>query len=143
MIKKRALRWQVPEGVTDSEQAFLWLLEELADTPDAEFSRRLKELADEIRDLGSFNFLMSDGQVLWAYAEDSLYFLHRVPPYGGELVQLRDDGYSIRLSEVKAPDERAVLIATDPLTNEAGWEKLNCGELLVVRAGRVEQRLAD
>lgn len=140
-VRERELRSRKPEGQTDSEYAFLWLLEQLESTPDADFARQLQELAHEIRDLGRFNFLMSDGQSLWAYADHSLHFLERTPPYGGELVRLVDDGYAISLAKVKAPDERAVLIATEPLTDEAGWWKLDPGELLVVREGRIEQRL--
>jgi predicted glutamine amidotransferase len=52
-----------------------------------------------------------------------------------------DDGYTVGLAEVKEPDERAVLIATQPLTNEAGWQRLNTGELLLVRDGIVRARI--
>lgn len=141
-IKERALRLLHPEGQTDSEHAFLWMLEELENRPKIGFTKSLKELADEIRRLGRFNFLMSDGETLWAYADNSLHFIERRPPYGGQLVRLKEDGYAISLSEVKRPDERAVLIATQPLTDEAGWQKLNPGELVTVRDGRVVERLA-
>ncbi len=140
-IKARALRRLRAEGDTDSEHAFLWLLEQLADTPEAEFAARLKQEADAIRELGRFNFLMSDGRTLWAYADNALHFIERRPPYGGELVRLEEDGYAICLSEVQRPDERAVLVATVPLTNETGWRKLHAGELLIVRDGRVERSL--
>jgi predicted glutamine amidotransferase len=139
-VKKRELR-QTPGGDTDSEHALLFLLEGLADSPEEAFASRLKELADEIRALGRFNFLLSDGRHLWAYADNSLYFIERKPPYGGELVRLVDNGYSISLAEVKRGDEQAVLVATRPLTDETGWQQLAAGELLVVRDGLVETRL--
>ncbi|MEM4413070.1 MAG: class II glutamine amidotransferase [Candidatus Caldarchaeum sp.] len=139
--KNRTLHRLQPEGTTDSEHAFLWLLEQLAGTREAEFASRLTQLADEIRQTGSFNFLMSDGRTLWAYADSSLHFIERRPPYGGTLVRLKDDGYTIRLREVKRPDERAVLVATQPLTDEAGWQKLHAGDLLVIRDGVVVDRL--
>ena len=50
-------------------------------------------------------------------------------------------GYAIDLARIKAPDERAVLVATEPLTYEEGWTGLGRGELLVVREGRVERGL--
>ena len=78
---------------------------------------------------------------LWAYADDLLWFIERHPPYGGELVRLRDDGYTISLAETKNPDERAVLIASEPLTDEKGWKQLGRGELLVVSDGLVEERI--
>jgi glutamine amidotransferase len=117
------------------------LLEQLADVPEAEFAERLKQLSDEIGRLGRFNFLMSDGRTVWAYAHDSLHVIERKPPYGGELVRLVDDGYSISLSEVKAPEEVAVLVATKPLTDEIGWRRLNRGQLLIIRDGRIKASL--
>jgi len=140
-IQARPLRELQAGGATDSERAFLWLLENLADVPDGDFARRLKALGDDVRRLGRFNFLLSDGSALSAYAHDRLHFIERRPPYGGELVRLKDDGYAIGLKEVKHPEERAVLIATEPLTEEPGWTRLEQGELLVARGGRVERRI--
>ena len=140
-IKDRPLHEFKVEGQTDSERAFLWILQNLAGTVEGGFAPRLRELANEVRALGRFNFLMSDGVTVWAYADDSLHFIERKPPYGGELVQLRDDGYAISLAEVKRRDECAVLIATQPLTNEGGWQQLRHGELLIVRDGRVQGRM--
>lgn len=139
-VKARPLQRR-PEGTTDSEHAFLLLLDALAETPGVHFAARLKELADEIRGLGRFNFLMSDGATLWAYADNSLHFIERQPPYGGELVEFVDDGYSLGLAEVKRADERAVLVCTQPLTRELGWRRMNPGELLIVRDGVVQARL--
>ena len=141
-IKQRPLRWRKPAGETDSEYAFLWLLEQLEETPDEGFAERLKALADEVRGIGSrFNFLMSDGETLWAYADHSLHYLERTPPYQGVVVSLPQEGYAVELARIKAPEERAVLVATEPLTDEVGWVRLQPGELLVAREGRVECRL--
>lgn len=140
-VKRRPLRKLQPEGATDSEHAFLWMLERLEGIGPDLFPPRLKELADDVAGLGNFNFLLSDGETLWAYADNSLHFIERTPPYGGELVRLRDEGYSMSLDEVKAPDERAVLVATQPLTDEQGWKRMERGSLLVVRAGGIEEVL--
>jgi glutamine amidotransferase len=140
-VTKRPLQRLRPQGKTDSEHAFLWLIEHLADEQEDTFAGRLKQLADDVRTLGRFNFLMSDGSTVWAYADHSLYFIERKPPYGGELVHLADDGYAIALTEVKRPGERAVLVATQPLTNEPSWQRLSAGELLVVRDGLVQTRI--
>lgn len=143
-IKKRRLRNNKPTGQTDSEHAFLWLLEQVASVRNADFAGELKKLADDVSSkLGRFNFLLSDGTTLWAYADDRLSFIERRPPYGGELVRLHDDGYAISLKEVKRPDERAILVATESLTDEAGWQSLNPRELLIVREGRAVERLDE
>jgi predicted glutamine amidotransferase len=139
-VKERQLSNYSPVGQTDSEHAFLWLLDRVGPAHAGEFSQRFKCLADDLRTLGRFNFLMSNGRTLWAYADDRLCFLERRPPYGGELVQLRDDGYAIYLSEIKDPDERAVLVASEPLTDEPGWTQLDKGELLVIREGGISER---
>lgn len=141
-IKNQPLLKLHPEGATDSEYAFLWLLEKINETKNGSFENRLKRYSDDIRRIGKFNFLLSDEHTLWAYGDDSLYFMERKPPYGGELVQLIDDGFRISLAEVKRPDERALLIATQPLTNESGWHKLGAGELIAVRDGQVTSRLS-
>lgn len=140
-IFERPLQRRQPLGETDSEHAFLWLLEQLEETPPEEFAGRLKELAAEISALGRFNFLLSDGETLWAHAHDALWLLQREPPHDRIHVRLPRENYSIWLSEVKAPNERAVLVATQPLTKGESWERLRPGELLVIRNGRVEQRL--
>jgi glutamine amidotransferase len=129
-----------PKGQTDSEHAFLWLLENLPGSDEPEFALRLREYADQVRQRGKFNFLLSDGETLWAYADDSLSYVERTPPYGGHLVTLVEDRYSISLEEVKTPDERAILVATRPLSTEEEWHGLRQGELLIIRAGRVADR---
>ncbi|HEX3326326.1 MAG TPA: class II glutamine amidotransferase [Actinomycetota bacterium] len=126
------------KGKTDSEHAFLWLMDQVSDADDEEFPHALRGAAERVRPLGRFNFLLSDGTTLWAYADDSLYYLERSPPFGGRLVSLEQEGYSIGLDEIKAPDERATLVATELLSDEAGWIRLAKGSLLVVRDGLVD-----
>lgn len=116
------LRQLSPEGDTDSEYAFLWLLEQLSGVAAESFSVQLQYLADKVQRFGRFNFLLSDGTTLWAYADNALHFIERRPPYGGELVRLLQEGYTVALSDVKKSDERAILVATCPLTDESGWE---------------------
>ena len=63
-----------PEGSTDSEHAFLWLLQSLPSADESTFSEALKSRADDVRATGRFNCLMSDGDRLWAYAHNSLCY---------------------------------------------------------------------
>lgn len=126
------------KGKTDSEHAFYWLLDQVQGSDDENFARALKEAADRLRALGRFNFLLSDGITLWAYADHSLHYIERKPPFGGRLVTLEEEGYTVELDEIKAPDERATLVATKPLSVEPGWTSLAPGSLLVIREGLVE-----
>ncbi|HXE72525.1 MAG TPA: class II glutamine amidotransferase [Candidatus Nitrosotenuis sp.] len=134
------LRRRSPQGATDSEHAFLWMLENLEGLARDEFTGRLQALAEEVASRGRFNFLLSDGTTLWARAHDRLHFLERRPPYGEVPVALWEAGITMQLGAVKARDEHAVLVATEPLTDE-GWTALRPGEMLVARGGRVVARL--
>lgn len=136
-FKSLTLKRSKAIGQTDSEHAFLWLLENLPSRDDSSFSAVLKDLAADVAYLGRFNFLLSDGETLWAHCSDRLSYISRKPPYGGELVELTDEGYSVGLDEVKGPDERAVIICTEPLTDEDGWVELKSNELLEASSGSV------
>ena len=82
----------------------------------------LKSESQKIKKHGHFNFLLSDGKFLFAYGDDSLYFTTRKTPF--KEVTLRDDLYTFNLREIKAPDEKAILVATEPLTVDERWTKL-------------------
>ncbi len=46
-------------------------------------------------------------------------------------MRLLDEDHEVMLEELKAPDEYAAIIATEPLTNEE-WSPMNPGTLYVV-----------
>ncbi len=111
------------EGETDSEYAFLYLLEKIKELSDLNrIFNLLNEESRKIKKYGRFNFLLSNGEVLFAFGDDSLYFVLRRSPF--QEVKLRDEGLSIHLKEIKDPDEKAVLIATEPLTENENWQKI-------------------
>lgn len=126
-----------PGGGTDSESAFLWMLGNLHAVSAENFDAALGDCAAELRGMGSFNFLLSDGETLWACADDSLYYIERTPPFGGRLARLLDEGYTLSLADVKAPGERAALVASEPLSDESGWTRLKRGEMIKLRDGHV------
>jgi predicted glutamine amidotransferase len=74
----------IPVGLTDSERAFCWLLQELrqrfGSTPPAAATlfAAIHELTLESRRYGEFNFLLSNGDWLFAHASTKLS-LHRAP----------------------------------------------------------------
>ena len=48
--------------------------------------------------------------------EDTLHYLLRHPPHRG-IARLLDEDYEVRLENLKASDEYASIIATEPLTD--------------------------
>ncbi len=80
-----------PVGTTDSERAFCWIMQELAKShanlPSVqELSITLRELAAQAAKHGTFNFLLSNGQALWAHASSNpgspiLYHVERQHPF--------------------------------------------------------------
>jgi len=123
-----------PVGDTDSERAFCWLLQELAKShadlpPVAELTLTLRDLVPPLARHGSFNFLLSHGEALWAHASTSLYHVVRQHPFGS--ATLRDEDLSINFAEHAAPGDRVAVVVTAPLTTDEPWTPLAPGELKV------------
>lgn len=110
-----------PQGETDSEHAFYFLLDEItsvfSDTTTEANSYWLQELArlsEDIASYGQFNFLMSDGVVLIAYGHDRLHWLQR-----------HYDGF------------KATLLASEPLSEDEPWHAFQTGELQLYQKGEL------
>lgn len=90
--------------------------------------------------MASFVFAHDDLMHVFSFNK-SVYYLTRFPPYQNK-VRLKDPNqpeFEASLCLEKKPDEVATLLASVPLTNER-WSKINHGELLTVRQGRVLDR---
>ncbi|WP_395668024.1 class II glutamine amidotransferase [Rhodoferax sp.] len=129
-----------PVGSTDSELAFCWLMQELnkshANVPSvAELTHTLAELTPTIARHGTFNFLLSNGQALWAHASTKLHYVQRQHPFSE--VQLKDEDVSVDLSQLNGPDDRLVVIVTEPLTTNETWVAMQPGELRAFCDGSV------
>ena len=127
-----------PVGQTDSELAFCWLMQELAkahaSVPSvAELTATLRELVPIAAAHGAFNFTLSNGQALWAHCSTQLYRLLRAQPYAW--ASLRDADVRIDLSKGTAPDQRAAVVVTEPLTKDEPWTAFAPGELQVFVQG--------
>jgi len=127
-----------PVGDTDSEHAFCWLMQELAkahaQVPDiAELTHTLAELLPQPARHGSFNLLLSNGQALWAHASTHLHWLQRRHPFGA--AQLADEDLSVDFGALTGPDDRVVVVATEPLTRDETWTAFGAGELRVFTSG--------
>ena len=123
-----------PVGGTDSEHAFCWLMQELAKShagvPSvAELTLTLRELAARIAPQGTFNFLLSNGEALWAHASTHLHYIERRHPFAS--AHLSDEDLRLDFSTCTTPSDRVAVIATAPLTRDEQWTALASGELKV------------
>ncbi len=123
-----------PVGTTDSEQAFCWLMQELAKAhasvpPVAELTSTLRELLPRVARHGSFNMLLSNGEALWAHASTKLCYLVRQHPFAS--ARLADEDLAVNFAEHTTPDDRVAVVATTPLTRDERWTHFAPGELKV------------
>ncbi len=123
-----------PVGNTDSERAFCWLMQELAkshaDVPSiAELTLTLRELAPRIARHGTFNFLLSNGQALWAHATTQLHYVVRQHPFA--TATLSDEDLSINFADHARPGDRIAVVVTAPLTTDEVWTQLPQGQVTV------------
>ncbi|NYG32964.1 class II glutamine amidotransferase [Sphaerotilus montanus] len=123
-----------PVGDTDSERAFCWLLQELAKNharmpsiPD--LTQTLAELAPTIARHGTFNFLLSQGEALWAHCSTKLHYVLRRHPFAA--AQLQDADLTVDFADLTTPQDRVAVVVTEPLTCNEDWVALQAGELAV------------
>ena len=127
-----------PVGDTDSEHAFCWLLQEIlarhATMPSVdELSDTLSELVKIPSEFGTFNFMLSTGQALWAFCTTNLTYLVRQPPF--HKATLRDQDVSVDFAELNCNKDRTAVIVTQPLTTDEAWVTFKPYELIVFESG--------
>lgn len=142
--------WDIPLheestlGETDSEHAFCVLLERLRriygdryPNDPMELGRALFDIGNDLARDGVFNFLLADGENLYARCGDNLAIVERRAPL--RHATLVDADVTVHLSEVlgQGEDARMVVVATEPLTRDETWEKGTPGTLWVLGAGDV------
>lgn len=131
-----------PIGETDSEHVFCHLLNCIEEKDIAQWTKEdfewLSEKLNEINDYGTFNCILSDGELLFCYYDKDCYnglcFIHRKPPYGK--IRLVDEDWDINLTQEKDPAQTGFIIATRILTDEP-WEDFKGGELIVCKDGKL------
>lgn len=144
-VKERRLSYESPIGDTDSEYAFCVLLEALREAygnrlPDdgAELGKTLFELSNELTADGSMlNFILADGERLYARCGDNLHAIVWQAPHGQST--LVDAEVSVQLSDLLGSEPHASMaaVATSPLTRDESWVKAEPGMLWVFEAGRL------
>jgi glutamine amidotransferase len=123
-----------PVGQTDSERAFCWLMQELAKShaglpPVAELTRTLAELVPRIAAHGTFNFLLSNGEALWAYCSTRLHHVVRQHPFAR--ASLQDEDVTVDFADLTSPRDRVAVVVTEPLTHDETWTPFAPGEIRV------------
>ncbi|QSI76609.1 class II glutamine amidotransferase [Niveibacterium microcysteis] len=128
-----------PIGETDSERAFCLLLNQLVDRfglrrpPDDVLDAAISAAADRLAQHGSFNFLLSDGNRLYARCATQLFHVERRYPFAQ--VELIDCGQQIDLARHNHLDDRISVIATQPLTRGETWHAFAPGETKIFVRG--------
>ncbi len=125
-------------GDTDSEYAFCWLMDNLSllhKDDVLERKKTIKRCADELAKLGVFNMLISDAQHLYAYCSTKLHWITRKAPFG--VATLHDDDISVNFDEQTTPNDIVTVVATEPLTDNESWQKMEEGELAVFENGQL------
>jgi glutamine amidotransferase len=129
----------LPVGQTDSERAFCLIMSQLRDRfpqghPGNEaLFRALGEISCAIAAHGLFNFLLSNGEVLFAHCSDNLHYLVRRAPFGP--AHLIDQDLSMDFSQVAQADDQVAVIASFPLTDNEPWTAMPPGQLLMFSEG--------
>lgn len=134
-----------PIGSTDSEKAFCFLFNRLrakySDPPPiAVLSRELAELAAELAEYGTFNFILSNGKALFAYCSTVLHYVTRQYPF--TTAKLIDCDMSIDFNTVNDREDLITVITTQPLTANESWQAFQPGEFKVFENG-LELALPD
>ncbi|MGI4858340.1 MAG: class II glutamine amidotransferase [Janthinobacterium lividum] len=128
-----------PIGTTDSELAFCAMLQGLrcrfpgAQPPLDELFDGVAELTADLTRYGSFNFLMSNGQAMFAHCSTHLQYLTRQWPFS--TAHLIDADMSIDFAQYTTPEDRVTVIATLPLTDDEVWTAFAPGDLSLFRDG--------
>ncbi len=144
-VRKHALGRFHPLGQTDSEYAFCVLLHRLEKTfssyPRArgDLWHAVAELGGMLGRNGTFNFLLGDGEHLYARCATKLHHIIRKAPFKEAV--LADEDVTVNFAEVTTPKDRVAVVATSPLTRNEIWSEGRPGEMWVFHDGALRATL--
>lgn len=130
-----------PVGKTDSEMAFCWLLNKMEQKypqPPQDLCgmfRYLAECCEELKQLGVFNMLLSDGEYVMTFCTNHLYWITRKAPFGK--ASLIDEDITVNFQEETTPNDIVSVVATQPLTENEQWHRMKPGEFNLFHFGDV------
>ncbi|AZB72225.1 class II glutamine amidotransferase [Synechococcus elongatus] len=137
------LKYYLPQGETDSEHLFCWILDRLAALVQPEPEQVLailRDLSDRLPSPSIVNFLLGDGRYLYAHCSTSLAWVTRRYPF--TKASLIDEDHTIDFAGCTRPSDVVSIIATRPLTQDEVWTVLNPGDLLVLAEGELVAQTA-
>ncbi len=132
-------RWYRAVGTTDSERAFCHMLDALREclgdraAPLDQCFNVLAERTALLSRHGVFNYMLSNGEALFAHCSTKLSTITRRAPFGA--AHLVDRDVTVDFSGVTTPNDVVTVIATEPLTDNEQWNALRPGEILMFRDG--------
>jgi predicted glutamine amidotransferase len=128
-----------PIGTCDSERAFCVIMNALTEKypecppPLDVLYQEIIELSEPIAAYGTFNFLLSNGQVLVARCSTDLCYIVRKAPF--TTAHLMDKDIVVDFKAVTTEDDQVAVIATQPLTDNEEWTQFEKGQVLVFKNG--------
>lgn len=131
----------VPEGDTDSEQAFCALLQSLqqqfpeGEPPLAQLFDWLHHASGQIAEQGTFNIMLSNGDWLFTYCSTHLAYVERQYPFAR--IELIDTATWVDLAAHNSREDRMVVIATTPLTRNEPWQTYQPGQARLFKNGQL------
>ncbi len=130
-----------PVGSTDSERAFCAIMQGLRERfpsthpPLEQIFTALTEITREISQHGAFNFLLSNGQAMFAHCSTLQHYLIRCQPFA--TAHLIDIDISIDFATCTTSKDRIAVIATHPLTRNEAWQAFKPGDLFMFENGEL------
>lgn len=126
-------------GTTDSERAFHFMLEQLvqrfgdSEPATADLLGEMQEMSARIARHGTFNYLLSCGERLFAHCSTELHYVVRAYPFRS--ARLLDCDRAIDFARHNHLDDRMAVITTRPLTADEDWHRLAPGALALFIGG--------
>jgi predicted glutamine amidotransferase len=143
-VKRLPLRFYRPIGTTDSEYAFCWILDRIREhfperprRPPALW-RFIQGLANDLGQCGTFNFLLSDANYLYAHCSTRLCWLTRRAPFGK--ARLIDAELIVDFKDETTPNDVVTVITSRPLTDNETWNEMEVGAFEIFRDGEQVKR---
>ncbi|WKL57891.1 class II glutamine amidotransferase [Asticcacaulis sp. ZE23SCel15] len=139
-VKDLPLSFFRPIGTTNSEHAFCFVMDYLVKTfpecpPPKVLDREISDLFAQVRAMGVFNALLTDGRSLYASCSKKLCYIKREAPFG--TATLIDEDVRVDFAAETTPDDKVIVIATQPLTHDEAWTLVVPDSTLILRGGEV------
>lgn len=136
MLNSEYLTDLTSDGI-DSELYFRYIIQNIEETGNA--LEGIKKAINNVLNKAYYhgaNFIMSDGQKLYAFKyENPLNLLKRNPK---KPIYYRSKETKALIESKLLSNERAVIIASERMTDDEEWQTLNDGELIITDDNNIE-----